>query len=198
MENLSFTAQHSACLYHTNAEQATIVARFLRSGLTRQEKILYIIDPWGNGSFLNGLPHDEVDVASAIRRGQLTFLTTTETYLQTTPFDPAHMVQILHRETDRAIGEGYTGLRVTADMTWALHHNVPPHTLIEYETQVDTFLNHGTCTGLCRYDRWRFPSTILEEVIPIHASIITQGREYINNARHIFSDLLRDLDNTSH
>jgi hypothetical protein len=175
-------------------EQAKVVARFLQEGLTRREKILYIIDPWGNGSFLNGLPHDDTD--TAIAQGQLVFFTTLESYLQTSPFDPAHMIRLLHQETDRAIDEGYTGLRVTADMTWALHHAVPPQTLIAYETQVDAFLNHSTCTGLCRYNRWCFPSTLLEEVIPIHASIITQGRECTNSAHHIFSDLLRDLDNT--
>ncbi|MHA2302399.1 MAG: MEDS domain-containing protein [Candidatus Thorarchaeota archaeon] len=194
MESISFTAPHTCCLYHSDTEDAIVVHRFLQEGLTRREKILYIIDPLGNTSFLNGLPHEDVDVVSAITRGQLVFLTTLESYLQTSPFDPAHMIQLLHRETDQALEEGYTGLRVTADMTWALHHNVPPHTLIAYETQVDAFINHGTCTGLCRYGRWSFPSTLLEDILPIHSSIITQGREYTNTVHSTFSDLLRDLD----
>lgn len=184
-------------MYHNSTEQAAIVTHFLFDGLDHQEKIIYIINPWDNGSFLNSPPHDDADVASAITSGQLMFLTATETYLQTTPFDPAYMIHLLHQATDQAIKEGYLGLRITADMSWALHHAVPSQELIAYETQVDAFLNHGTCKGLCQYNRWKFPTSILEDILPIHAAIIAHGREYTNEAHYTFTDILQDLENTS-
>jgi hypothetical protein len=192
IERISLTAQHTCCLYHSDREESAVVLRFVSDGLMRREKILFIIDPVSSTSFLNNLPYNGADTASA--QGQLLLLTTKESYLQTTPFDPVSMIELLHRETDRAIDEGYTGLSVTADMTWALHHAVPPQALVAYERLVDSFLNHGTCRGLCRYDRWRFPSTLLEDIIPIHPSIITQGHEYTNRLHHTFSDLLSLLD----
>ncbi len=197
MNHISSTVPHTCSLYHSSTEQAAIVTQFLLEGLAHREKIIYIINPWDNGSFLNSLPQDNTDVASAITRGQLTFLTTTETYLHTTPFEPTHMIQLLHQATDQAIQEGYLGLRITADMGWALHHTVPPQKLITYETQVDAFLNHKTCKGLCQYNRWNFPTSLLEDVLPIHASIIAQGREYSNEAHHTFTDILLDLENPS-
>jgi KaiC/GvpD/RAD55 family RecA-like ATPase len=195
MESPLFTEPHSCCLYHTNAEQATIVAQFLYHGLVRREKVLYITKPWESGVYLKNLPSDEIDIAAAIRSGQVMILTTQETYLQTSPFDPTLMITRLNLETDTALEEGYTGFRVTADMTWALHHRVPPQTLITYETQVDEFLRHSKCTGLCRYDRWHFPSSLLEDILPIHSSIIIRDREYKNPMYHTFADLLHDLDN---
>ena len=196
MESLSFTAPHSCCLYHTNEEQATIVTRFLHRGLTRQEKVLCIINPWDSGGFLKAraFSHDDVNLASAIRNGQLTFPTTTDTYLQTTPFNPEYMIQTLHQETVQAIQEGYAGLRVTADMTWTLHHNVPLHTLLTYEMQIDAFLRQHPCMGLCRYDRFHFSQTILEDIVPIHASIFIGDQEYTNTMYNTFGDLLHDLD----
>jgi hypothetical protein len=80
-------------------------------------------------------------------------------------------------------------------MTWALYHNVPPQTLIAYETQVDDFLLQSKCVGLCRYDRLHFSPALLENVLPIHASIFIRDREYVNPTHHTFADLLRDLDN---
>jgi hypothetical protein len=182
-------------VYHTNVEQAAIVSRFIHSGLTRHEKILSIIYPWDRGGVVHGFHYDDIDLASAIRRGHVQFPTTTDIYLRTSPFDPVAIIQRLHHETTQALDEGYAGLRVTADMTWALHHNVLPQTLIAYETRVDTFLNEGTCKGLCRYDRLHFPEAILEDIIPIHASIFIGDREYTNPTHHTVTDLLRDLDN---
>jgi hypothetical protein len=195
MENLLFTTPHSCCVYHTNVEQAAIVRRFIHCGLTRHEKILSIINPWDRGGFLPGFHYADIDLASAIRNGQVQFPTTTDTYLRTLPFNPAHMIQILRHETDQAIEEGFAGLRVTADMTWALHHHVSPPTLIAYETQVDTFLQHSKCAGLCRYDRWHFPLTTLEDIVPIHASIIIRDREYTAPTHDTVADLLRELNN---
>jgi hypothetical protein len=171
--------------------------RFLHRGLTRQEKVLCIINPWDRGGFLHGFHYDDVDLASAIQNGQIQFLTTTDTYLRTPPFNPTHMIQILRYETNQAIEEGFNGLLVTADMTWAFHHGVPLQTLTAYETQVDAFLHQSACRGLCRYDRWHFPSTILEDIIPIHASIFIRDREYMNPTHQIVADLLHDLDNTA-
>jgi hypothetical protein len=108
------------------------------------------------------------------------------------------MIQTLRQETNQALEQGYAGLRVTADMTWALHHNVPLQTLLAYETQVDDFLRHHPCTGLCRYDRFHFSQTLLEDLIPIHASIIIQDQEYTNTTHALFRDLLRDLDAPSY
>ena len=195
MENRLSITPHSCCVYHTNEEQVKTVGHFVYNGLIHREKVLCIINPWDSGGFLKGFPQTDIDLASAIRKGQVSFPKTTDTYLQTSPFSPEHMIHILHLETNRALDEGYAGLRVTADMTWALHHNVSLHTLIAYETQVDAFLQHSKCTGLCRYDRWHFPLATLEDIIPIHASIIVRDREYTNPTHRTFTDLLHDLDN---
>jgi hypothetical protein len=190
VENLSFVTPHSCCVYHTNEEQAAIVGRFIHDGLSCHEKILSIITPWESGGYLHSFPYDDIDLASAIRNKQVTFPATTDTYLQTSSFNPARMIQTLRQATNQAIEEGYTGLRVTADMTWVLHHDVPMHTLVAYERQVDAFLQQHPCTGLCRYDRLHFTIAILKDIIPIHASIFIGDREYTNPPRHTITELL--------
>jgi hypothetical protein len=47
-------------------------------------------------------------------------LTVNESYMKGLVFDPDGMIQMLTEKTNKALGEGYTALRVTGKMLWAL------------------------------------------------------------------------------
>jgi hypothetical protein len=60
-------------LYHTNAEQAAIVTRFLHDALMRREKVLCITNPWDAGVYLRTLPHDEIDARAPMEHRSMRF-----------------------------------------------------------------------------------------------------------------------------
>lgn len=185
---------HACCLYQTDVEHTAVVSRFIRRGLIRNEKVLFIVDMEEHTPFLKSLAFDDELVRAAIARGQLMLSTPDETYLTESSFHPTQMITRLSRETQTALEGGYTGLRVTSDMGWVLRQSIALTTLLRYEAIVNDFLAQHRCMGLCRYHRGSFPTAILADIAALHPLVILQGRRYANAQHTLFSDLLQAVD----
>ena len=94
---------------------------FLRQGLERGEKVVYIADAYTAETILDYLRDDRLDVEPYLARGQLVILTRDESYLREGVFDPDGMIALLRAETDQTLAEGYSALRVSGEM-------IPPPT----------------------------------------------------------------------
>ncbi|MCW4040015.1 MAG: MEDS domain-containing protein, partial [Candidatus Bathyarchaeota archaeon] len=133
-------------------------------------------------------------VRTAIERGQLMLSTPYETYLMGASFHPTQMITRLSHETQTALEDGYTGLRVTSDMGWVRRRSIKFATLLRYEAVVNDFLAQHRCMGLCRYHRGSFPTAILADIAALHPLVILQGRRYANAQHTLFRDLLQAVD----
>jgi PAS domain S-box-containing protein len=156
------------------------VTAFLRQGLERYEKVLYIIDEHAAETILHYLEDDGVDVGAYLSRGQLKILTHDATYVRDGVFDPDGMIALLEAETQVALQEGYAALRVTGEMTWALRGLPGSERLIEYEIKLNTFFPGRRCMALCQYDQRRFAPEILLDVLRTHP-IAVVGTEVYDN-----------------
>jgi hypothetical protein len=192
LSEIHFIKSHICNLYRTPLEQQRVLSHFIRDGLTRHEKVIFIIDPQYDGPFLNSLITDDSDATPFISSGQVTFYATFETYLQDKHFDPDRMIAYLTRETDQALREDYTALRVTGDMSWARRYFTDYSLLVTYEDKVNRLLSTMKCTGLCQYDRWCFPPSFLSDVLHLHTSIIYRGFEYVNPTDDAITSFLAD------
>ena len=172
---------HLCCLYEKPQEHQALVTPFLRSGLERREKVICIVDAHTAQVILGYLRSDGVDVQPYMSRGQLSILPADDVYLRNEVFDPAEMIALLQRETDAALDEGYTALRVTGEMTWALRGLPGSERLIEYESRLNEFFPGKECLALCQYDRFRFDPEILLDVLATHP-IVAIGTELYENS----------------
>ncbi|GAG34605.1 unnamed protein product, partial [marine sediment metagenome] len=129
---------------------------FVRHGLERAEKVLYIVDARGAETVLDYLRDDGLDPEPYLASGQLTILTADDTYLKQGVFDPDGMIALLQTETERALAEGYAALRVTGEMSWALRGLPGSERLIEYEAKLNEFFPGSKCLAICQYDRRAF------------------------------------------
>ena len=171
---------HLCHLYKTEEEHRAILTPFLRRGLERGEKVLVILDERPVEAILDYLRADGLDPRPYLDRGQLVFLTSDETYLRDGTFDPDRMIASLKEETDRALAEGYTALRVTGEMTWALRGLPGCERLVEYEVKLRKFFPGSRCLAICQYDQRRFPPDLLLDVLHVH-SIVALGTEVYDN-----------------
>lgn len=162
---------HVCCLYETEEERKAVQTLFLRQGLERGEKLLYIMDEHSAETVLQYLRDDGVVVEPYLASGQLCLVTSNDTYLRNGTFDPDEMVAMLRSETERALAEGYPVLRVTGEMTWTLSRLQNLDRLIEYESRLNAFLPGSRCLAICQYDRRRFPYDILPDVLATHPII---------------------------
>ena len=111
---------HLCCLYETEEEHRALVTPYIRQGLERNEKVVYIVDAHASKEILAYLEGDGFDPRACLASGQLSMLTRDDSYMRDGTFDPDGMISLLRSETDLAQEQGYACLRVTGEMTWAL------------------------------------------------------------------------------
>jgi signal transduction histidine kinase len=156
----------------------------MRQGLERYEKIAYIIDAHAAEQILTYLSEDGVEVSHFLQTGQLSILSSGQSYMQEGVFDPQRMIELLQAETERAVEEGYQALRVTGEMSWALKGLPGSEHLIEYEAKLNSFFPGSRCLALCQYDRRRFASNVLLDVLATHPLAVI-GTEVYDNFYYI-------------
>ncbi len=174
------SGDHLCCLYETEAEHRALLTPFLRQGLERGEKVLYMVDAHTAETILCYLRDDGLEVEPYLASGQLGLLTIEETYTREGSFDPERMIALLQAETERALAQGYAALRVTGEMTWVLRGLPGSERLIEYEARLNTFLAGSRCLAICQYDRRRFAPAVLLDVLTTHPLVVVGTTVYRN------------------
>lgn len=171
---------HLCCLYENEEEHRTLLTPFLRQGLEKRQKVLYIVDAHTAETVLNYLRDDGLEVEPYLISGQLVILTVDDAYIRDEVFNPEGMIALLRTETERAQSEGYPTLRVTGEMTWVLRGLPGSERLIEYESKLNKFLPNSRCLAICQYDRRRFSSKVLLDVLSTHPIAIVGTEVYDN------------------
>jgi len=159
---------HLCCLYETEEEHRAVLTPFLRQGLERGEKVIYIVDTRTAEAILGYLQDNGLEVEPYLASGQLAILTHHNACMREGIFDPEGMIALLRAETERALAQGYPALRVTGEMTWALRGLPGSERLIEYEARLNEFFPGSKCLAICQYDRRRFDLAVLLDVLRTH------------------------------
>ena len=171
---------HLCCLYASEEEHRALLSPFIRQGLERYEKVVYLVDDHTTEQILNYLDADGVEVDPYLNRRQLTVLSSDESYLVEGVFDPERMVARLRSETERAVAEGYKALRIAGEMSWALKGLPGSERIIEYEAKLNTFFPGSRCLAICQYDRRKFDAGVLLEVLATHPLAVIGTEVYEN------------------
>lgn len=109
LERLS-VHDHLCLIYETQEEQFAAVVPFMRIGLERGEKCIYIADENTAASVLSAMRSEGIEVESAINRGALVITSKRETYLRSGFFDPDAMIRFLKEAADKAKSEEFSAL----------------------------------------------------------------------------------------
>ncbi|MFW6138623.1 MAG: MEDS domain-containing protein, partial [Spirochaetota bacterium] len=157
--------RHLCCLYSTEKEHRLVLSPFIAEGIKNGQKVLYIIDSHRAEVIRSYLKDYDLDTDSLAERGQLEILTSRETYVKEGSFDPDRMIELLKKKTANALEKGYSALRVTGEMSWALANVSGSEKLIEYESKLNRFPPQTRCIAVCQYHMRRFSSDILLDVL---------------------------------
>lgn len=144
---------HAWFSYSSDEEQEHVVGAFLRDGLASSDKVIYITD--ADPRDLPGLGgHHDLDPAPFLRTGQLTVLPRAEACLTGGVFDPGRMVASLEGVLARAERDRFRGVRVTADMTWAMRQRSGHARVLDCEAGLDAAIAPSTTAiAVCQIDR---------------------------------------------
>ncbi len=165
------TCEHIALFTESFEERFRTVGPFIRGGIERGERVMYVIDDLTESEVLEALRGGRVDVEAALESGQLTFHSLDDTYLRTGQFDCDDMLEVYADAIDDAKAE-YRGLRVTASTNFILDEHVAIEDFMGYESRVNDLFKGEDCIALCHYNCNKIPTEVLTDVVRTHPHLI--------------------------
>jgi PAS domain S-box-containing protein len=183
---------HLLCLYETEEEHRAWITPFLREGLERGERVSYLHDAHASETILDYLRADGVEVERYLATGQLDLREARAALLNGGKLAPEAALLAHALEVERAVEHGYTGLRVTWEMSWATQKRTGSGCLMELECKSQALFADHLLISLCQYDRRCFTPAQLLEAIAVHPEIISaQGRHrniFFSTPRHLLGE----------
>jgi hypothetical protein len=152
---------HACLTFSDPDERLDIVATFVLDGLTRSSRVLCLTESIAPEQLAVELADRGVPVAEAVPRNQLAIHGSEQSWLADGELTATNVIDLLGRNLDEAARDGYSGLRVTADMCWVNRPMAAAEQLPVFETEVAKLFGDGRLTAVCQYDREVFDAVTL-------------------------------------
>ncbi|WP_123533928.1 MEDS domain-containing protein [Halosimplex salinum] len=179
MDGHDHANDHFALVYESEDERYAAAVPFLREGLDRGERCMYVGDERSLGAVQAALRSRGVDVDAAVESGALVFETVQNTYLRDGSFDPDSMIALYEDVIDAATEE-YEALRVVAETDWLLEDGASIEQFMQYESRINEVFANEDCIAMCQYDREAFPAEVVRDIVRTHPHLI-YGDTVCNN-----------------
>jgi anti-sigma regulatory factor (Ser/Thr protein kinase) len=158
-----------ACLFYDSAgEQLEAVVPALEQALAGGEQCIYVADEPTVAQVTGALTAAAVDVDQARDRRALRLLTERDAYLSAGEFNPRALAAFWERTITEALGDGFTGVVVTGEMTWAFGHESRSPRMMVWEGLVNTLLPGRPAAALCQYNTPRVTPRLVPEMLRVH------------------------------
>jgi len=168
---------HACLTYGEPEELLDLTAAFVRDGLSSGLKVVWLS---GNppGQAVQELARRGIPVEAALAAGQMIAAAGDSQLLAAQAFAADHAMGWLRRQMTACRQEGFPGLRVAVDMSWALRPVTGIEQLPEFEQDIAAALDGTTVSVLCQYDRERFDPVTLASVTAVHTRSVTAATYY--------------------
>jgi signal transduction histidine kinase len=166
---------HFCSIYESPEEHYAVAIPFIRIGLDRGEKCIYIADDGMVGDVRQAMQSERIDVDAAIASGALILSTKEQAYLEHGSFHPDWMFTFWKEATQLALSEGFSALRATGETEWVLRGGRGLERWMEYESRLTHTLSENECSALCQYNRRLFPPELILDVIRTHPTVVYRG-----------------------
>src|SRR5437773_861146 len=162
------TADDHACLTFGEPEELfDLTAAFVRDGLACGLKVVWVSDSAPQRA-TSELARRGIAAEPAMAAGQLAALECEGRLLSGQEFHAGRAMDWLTSQMAAGQREGFPGLRVAVDMSWALRPVTGIEQLPQFEESVAAALAGTSVSVLCQYDRERFDPVTLASVAAFH------------------------------
>jgi chemotaxis family two-component system sensor kinase Cph1 len=165
---------HVCALYNDDLEHLDVIVPFIRIGLKRGEKCVYLAEEGDERYVEHVLFTTGIDVAAALERKALVLLSPKVAHLKGNSLDPYRMFTLWKQLISDAQEQGFSRLRGAGDMQWMLR-GAPAQRWLAYERHLTQLAADRQCLLLCQYCRANFRAEQLVDVIRAHPRVIHRG-----------------------
>ncbi|MBM4054933.1 MAG: PAS domain S-box protein [Planctomycetes bacterium] len=166
---------HICQICDTQEEQLEIAVPFIKIGLERGEKCIYVVDYQASQVPINALQNGGIDVKNVLKAGTLSIFDKKQVYLNQGNFDPDKTIQYWQKIIASAKMEGFNALRVVSEATGLLAGNHNIEKFIEYEAMLNCYFPGIDAVAICQYNRKQLPPEVIANIIHTHPKIIYRG-----------------------
>lgn len=158
-----------ACLTYSDAEECLdLVAEFVGRGLDDGQQVICLTDTLTGEQLCAQLTSRQVAAGPAAGRGQLQVHNVQQIWLSHGGLDVHGVLLCLDDQIRRARRDGYPGVRVVCDMSWASRPVPGVEHLAALEAQLTARFSTAPVTSICQYDRQRFDPVTLAVAADTH------------------------------
>ncbi|HSD58634.1 MAG TPA: MEDS domain-containing protein, partial [Methanotrichaceae archaeon] len=198
---------HICQIFEHEEDRRAVVVPFILIGLERGEKTLYITDAHTSGQILDHLMKKSSDVSACIKSGQFSIIprgqsggkiggkiggkTEGKTGGKSGP-DANGIISFIREETEAALAEGYSALRIINDMDWACRLT-DFEQLVEHLAMTCRLISSSKCLVLCQFNREYFLPAMLQSILNVYPIVIID-KEIYNNSCHLPPDAFQQSD----
>jgi anti-anti-sigma regulatory factor len=158
---------HACLTFGEPEEMMDLTAAFVRDGLHGGLKVVWLSDATADRAAAE-LARRGIAVEAALASGQLTAAGYEDRLLAGQVFSVGQATTWLAGQMQDCRAQGFAGLRLAMDMSWALRPVAGVEQLPEFEKRVAGLLAGTTASVLCQYDRERFDPVTLASVGAFH------------------------------
>ncbi len=159
---------HVCSFYEDPADQLARVVEFVKAGLARGFRCLYITSDHTIDEVRDALTAAGVHVGREQERGALRLMTGRDAYLPNGEFRPQAMIDFFRSEERRAQEEGFAGLWGSGETSWALGREPGCDRLIAYEGLLDQLAGLRNSIILCQYNDLLLDRPCIHDVLQSH------------------------------
>ncbi len=167
---------HACYIYDDEIQRDKVISKFIKAGFIKGEKVAYFTDNKDPDEVIDWLINMGIKIPKDNNNEQFSITYAQNTYCPNKKFTPDEMLDYLRTFYQKVLNEGYSGVWISGEMSWALRGILGSERLMEYEALVNNVLQNRSITAICQYDARRFDGVAILNVLKVHPMIIVHGQ----------------------
>ena len=167
---------HMCFIFNDETERRWVMSKYIQSGLDDNEQVGYFVDTMSPEDLKADMRELGVALPDELEGRQFSFAEAQQTYCPDGTFKVDRMIDTVGAAHYRAVQEGYSGARLTGEMTWSKRGLAGSENLAEYECRLNVLVRTVPTTAVCQYDAQRFDGATLYDILSVHPMMIVHGQ----------------------
>jgi len=167
---------HMCLIYQDEVERLEIIEKYLESGFKTGEQVFYFPDTMRPEEVNDWLKEMGIHIKTTEAENRMIIQNALSAYCPSGAFVPETMYKKLKNAYLAARKSGFSNVRISGEMSWAVRNISGTERLMEYEANVNHLVVQYPFTAICQYDVNLFDGLTIFNVLNVHPMMIIHGQ----------------------